>query len=133
MSAFSHPSDLDRVPRLRLVFGERRIVGPGRADLLEGIAATGSIAGAGRRMGMSYKRAWTLVEELNATFDAPLVAMSRGGSGHGGAALTELGAEVLERYRRMQAVSDAAIADDLEALARRLGPVTDETDMAERK
>ncbi|WP_294644958.1 LysR family transcriptional regulator [uncultured Aureimonas sp.] len=133
MSASSHPSDLDRVPRLRLVFGERRIVGPGRADLLEGIAATGSIAGAGRRMGMSYKRAWTLVEELNATFDAPLVAMSRGGSGHGGAALTELGAEVLERYRRMQALSDAAIAQDLEALARRLGPVTDEADMAERK
>ncbi|KQQ85878.1 LysR family transcriptional regulator [Aureimonas sp. Leaf324] len=133
MSAFSHPSDLDRVPRLRLVFGERRIVGPGRADLLEGIAATGSIAGAGRRMGMSYKRAWTLVEELNATFDAPLVAMSRGGSGHGGAALTELGAEVLERYRRMQALSDAAIAQHLEALARRLGPVTDEADMAERK
>lgn len=133
MSASSHPSDLDRVPRLRLVFGERRIVGPGRADLLEGIAATGSIAGAGRRMGMSYKRAWTLVEELNATFDAPLVAMSRGGSGHGGAALTELGAEVLERYRRMRALSDAAIAQDLEALARRLGPVTDEADMAERK
>ncbi|RIY01263.1 LysR family transcriptional regulator [Aureimonas flava] len=133
MTADRPPFDLDRVPRLRLVFGERRIVGPGRADLLEGIAETGSIAGAGRRMGMSYKRAWSLIEELNATFDAPLVAMSRGGSGHGGAALTDLGSEVLDRYRRMQRLSDAAIAADLEALARRLGADAADGDMSERK
>lgn len=130
MASDRPPFDLDRVPRLRLVFGERRIVGPGRADLLEGIRETGSIAGAGRRMNMSYKRAWSLIEQLNATFDAPLVSMSRGGSGHGGAALTELGAEVLRRYRRMQELSDAAIADDLEALASRLGTAAPSGDMS---
>ncbi|MBB3949300.1 winged helix-turn-helix domain-containing protein [Aureimonas jatrophae] len=111
------------VPRLRILFGDRRIVGPGRADLLEHIRDTGSIAAAGRRMGMSYKRAWSLVEDLNRTFDAPLVAMHRGGAGQGGAALTVLGAEVLARYRHMQRESDRAIAADLEALAARLAPV----------
>ncbi|MBB3998941.1 winged helix-turn-helix domain-containing protein [Aureimonas pseudogalii] len=118
----SPPAAPSLVPRLRLLFDDRRIVGPGRADLLEGIRDTGSIAAAGRAMGMSYKRAWTLVEDLNATFDGPLVEMHRGGRGHGGASLTELGHEVLERYRRMQALSDAAIAGDLAALAARLGP-----------
>ncbi|WP_062230803.1 winged helix-turn-helix domain-containing protein [Aureimonas sp. N4] len=110
------------VTRLRFVFGEKRIVGPGRIDLLEGIGDTGSIAAAGRRMCMSYKRAWTLVEELNTTFDAPLVEMHRGGAGHGGAALTALGLEVIRRYRAMQAASDRAIAGDLEELLTRLAP-----------
>ncbi|WP_062012327.1 winged helix-turn-helix domain-containing protein [Aureimonas sp. AU4] len=110
------------VPRLRILFGDRRIVGPGRADLLERIRETGSIAAAGRRMGMSYKRAWSLVEDLNRTFDAPLVEMHRGGARQGGAALTALGAEVLARYRHMQHQSDRAIAADLEALAARLAP-----------
>jgi len=110
------------VTRLRFVFGEKRIVGPGRIDLLEGIGDTGSIAAAGRRMGMSYKRAWTLVEELNATFDAPLVEMHRGGAGRGGAELTALGRDVVSRYRAMQAASDRAIAVDLQALLARLAP-----------
>ena len=115
-------SAISRVPRLRLVFGPQQIVGPGRADLLELIESTGSLAAAGRAMKMSYKRAWMLVEELNRTFDAPLVELSRGGSGHGGAVLTPLGREVVERYRGMQARLDAVIADDLEALASRLAP-----------
>lgn len=117
----SHDAEPSLVPRLRLLFGDQRIVGPGRADLLEGIRDTGSIAAAGRAMAMSYKRAWTLIEHLNATFDAPLVVVHRGGSGHGGAVLTDLGTEVLERYRRMQRLSDAAIAEDLKALEARLG------------
>lgn len=115
-----HDAEPSLVPRLRLLFGDQRIVGPGRADLLEGIRETGSIAAAGRAMRMSYKRAWTLIEHLNATFDAPLVVVHRGGSGHGGAVLTELGVEVLQRYRRMQRLSDQAIADDLKALETRL-------------
>ncbi len=107
-------------------------MGPGRADLLEGIRETGSIAAAGRRMDMSYKRAWTLVEELNATFDQPLVEVSRGGRAHGGARLSERGSEVLERYRRMQAASDMAIAADLDALAKNVATAAS-TDMSERK
>jgi molybdate transport system regulatory protein len=110
------------IARLRLVFGPAAIVGPGRVELLEHVAEHGSLAAAGRAMRMSYKRAWGLVDELNRTFDAPLVALTRGGSGHGGATLTPLGEEVVERYRRMQSLSDAAIDGDLGALAARLAP-----------
>ena len=106
--------------RLRLNFGPRRIVGPGRVELLEQIERTGSLAAAGRAMRMSYKRAWTLVEELNATFDTPLVALARGGRAHGGAVLTPLGREVVERYRRIVALTLAAVAEDVGALADRL-------------
>jgi len=65
--------------RVRIVFGPDEMIGPGKAELLERIAATGSIAAAGRRMGMSYKRAWSLVETLNALFREPLVRSTRGG------------------------------------------------------
>ena len=66
-------------------------MGPGRADLLELIQATGSIAAAGREMGMSYKRAWALVEAMNRQFRAPVVEAAKGGAGGGGARLTETG------------------------------------------
>ena len=107
--------------RLRYVFADGTMLGPGKAELLEAIRETGSIAGAGRRMGMSYKRAWLLVETLNAGFREPLVASSRGGAGHGGAQLTATGEEVLALYRRLEVRSrDAAAAEilRLEALAR---------------
>lgn len=99
--------------RLRIVLAPDVAIGPGKADLLEGIATTGSIAAAGRRLGMSYKRAWSLVERLNALFREPLVVTSRGGAGHGGASLTPAGAEVLASYRRMEAATAQAIAEDL--------------------
>lgn len=102
--------------RLRLVFSGGAMIGPGKADLLELIAETGSISAAGRRMGMSYKRAWTLVETLNAIFAAPLVESSRGGAQGGGATLTETGAEVLSRYRRLESRTRAAGADDVAAI-----------------
>ena len=95
-------------------------MGPGRADLLEGVRDTGSIAASGRRMGMSYKRAWSLVEDLNAAFKAPLVEMRRGGAGHGGASLTALGEEILAAFRRMQASGEEAMTADLHALSRRV-------------
>lgn len=116
------------VPRLRILFGARRLMGPGRADLLEGIRDSGSIAAAGRLMGMSYKRAWSLAEDLNRTFDAPLIEMHRGGAAQGGARLTVLGHEVLDRYRAMQRASDRAIAADLAALATRLANGTRDQD-----
>ena len=105
------------VIRLRIVLGDGAMIGPGKADLLDGIARTGSIAAAGRAMGMSYKRAWMLVEALNAMFGAPLVDSARGGSGGGHAALTELGAEVLALYRRAEAAAADAAAADLVRLA----------------
>lgn len=106
--------------RLRLVFGDRLVFGPGKAELLARIRATGSIAAAGRAMGMSYKRAWSLVEEMNAAFAGPLVASARGGAGGGGAALTDLGAEVLAAYEAMVARSLADNAGALAAIAARL-------------
>lgn len=107
---------------LRVTFSDEFYVGPGRADLLEGIAATGSIAAAGKRMGMSYKRAWSLVQALNDGFGRPLVVTSRGGSEQGGASLTEDGEFVLERYRAMQEATRKAIAGDVAAVARKLDP-----------
>ncbi|HEY6940056.1 winged helix-turn-helix domain-containing protein [Dokdonella sp.] len=93
-------------------------LGPGKCDLLAGIRETGSIAAAGRRMRMSYRRAWQLVEELNRSFRGPLVEASKGGSGGGGARLTRLGASVLARYVRMRAAATAAVAGDVVALRR---------------
>ena len=103
---------------LRVTFSDEFYVGPGRADLLEGIAATGSIAAAGKAMGMSYKRAWSLVQALNEGFGRLLVTTSRGGSEQGGAALTEDGVFVLERYRAMQEATRKAIAPDVAAVAK---------------
>jgi molybdate transport system regulatory protein len=101
---------------LRVVLDGTAAMGPGKADLLEGIAATGSIAAAGRRMEMSYKRAWLLVEAMNATFAAPLVDASKGGAGGGGAALTPLGANVLAAYRTLEREAEEAGAAALAAL-----------------
>lgn len=110
--------------RLRLALAPGVAFGPGKADLLEGIRETGSIAAAGRRMRMSYKRAWQLVEELNRSFREPLVEASKGGAGGGGAHLTRTGGEVLERYRRMHAAAAEAAASDIASLRRRLAPPT---------
>lgn len=101
--------------RLRILFGDA-MLGPGKAELLERIRDTGSIAAAGRQMDMSYKRAWMLVEEMNAAFHAPLVASTRGGPGGGGASLTEAGAEVLRLYHGIVATAQQATAEDIGAL-----------------
>ena len=76
---------------LRVEFGERGALGPGKARLLELIAEHGSIAAAGRAMGMSYRRAWDLVDELNSCFGKPVITTQMGGQHGGGAALTPLG------------------------------------------
>lgn len=105
---------------LRITFAPDVSLGPGKARLLEGVRDLGSIAAAGRRMGMSYKRAWLLVEQMNAAFEGPVVTTAKGGERGGGAALTGLGAEVLARYRRMEAATQRAVARDAAALRRRL-------------
>ena len=112
--------------RLRLVLEPDIAIGPGKADILDFIAETGSIAAAGRRMGMSYKRAWLLVETMNRCFREPLVETSRGGRSKGGAVLTSSGREVLERYRRMEVLTAAAIGGELDALRALLADMSDE-------
>lgn len=93
---------------IRLFLSPDGMIGPGKAQLLQRIDETGSISAAGRGMGMSYKRAWMLVETMNAMFHEPLVESARGGPGGGGAALTATGREVLALYRRIE--TEAAIA-----------------------
>jgi molybdate transport system regulatory protein len=102
--------------RLRIVLEPDVAIGPGKADLLEGIAATGSISAAGRRMGMSYRRAWLLVATMNRCFREPLVETATGGAGGGGARLSSLGHEVLARYRHMEELAGAAIEPEMTAL-----------------
>jgi len=112
--------------RIRVVFGDLGMIGPGKADLLDGIERHGSIAAAGREMGMSYKRAWELIGTLNGMFHAPLVTRTRGGAGGGGAVLTETGREVLALYRGMEAEAAGAAARQLAALRGLLRDIPDE-------
>ena len=90
-------------PRIRIVGDDGTIVlGPGKADLLDAIARTGSIRAAASELGMSYMRAWTLVKTMNAVFRAPLVEKVRGGAAQGGAQLTTTGQKVLQLYRKIE-------------------------------
>ncbi len=91
-------------------------LGPGKVLLLERIAREGSIAAAGRSMNMSYKRAWDLVAEINASFTEPLVAAQTGGKAGGGAALTPRGEELVRHYRAIERKALAATAPHLKAL-----------------
>lgn len=104
--------------RLRIVLEPEVALGPGKADLLEAIGEEGSISAAGRRLSMSYKRAWSLVEEMNRDFGAPLVVAASGGRAGGGASLTEKGQQVLDLYRRMEARASEAIRADMAELRR---------------
>lgn len=101
--------------KLRILF-DGAMIGPGKAELLDRIHETGSIAAAGRGMEMSYKRAWMLVEEMNAAFRSPLVVSARGGSGGGGAHLTDVGSEVLRLYRDAVSRAERAAAEPVLAL-----------------
>jgi molybdate transport system regulatory protein len=102
-----------RTITLRLTLSDRVALGPGKADLLEAIRETGSIAAAGRRMGMSYQRAHDLVSALNADFRAPLVDAMAGGARGGGARLSALGEAVLAAYREVERQAEAATAERL--------------------
>jgi molybdate transport system regulatory protein len=114
------PANVTLGLRLRVVLERDIAIGPGKADLLEGIAAAGSISAAAARLGMSYKRAWLLVDTMNRCFRTPLVAAAKGGQSGGGAGLTALGVEVLDRYRAMERRASKAAAGDLAALKRNL-------------
>ncbi|HPE26300.1 winged helix-turn-helix domain-containing protein [Albidovulum sp.] len=115
--------------KLRILFDDA-MLGPGKAQLLARIRDTGSISAAGREMGMSYKRAWLLVEEMNSAFRDPLVASARGGPGGGGARLTEAGEAVLSLYAEILDRARRATADQIALLEAMLrgGP-----DMSEGK
>jgi molybdate transport system regulatory protein len=94
-------------------------LGPGKVALLEAIGREGSISAAARALSMSYRRAWELVEEVNATFAGPAVAASTGGRRGGGAVLTPLGRDLIAAYRAIEEAAGAAAQAHLSALARR--------------
>lgn len=96
--------------RLRIDFDEDRALGPGKVRLLELVGETGSISAAGRAMGMSYRRAWLLVDALNRTFREPVVSARGGGAGGGGASLTPFGTELVACYRAMEQDAQTALA-----------------------
>jgi molybdate transport system regulatory protein len=104
------------VPRLRIVMGKDVAFGPGKAELLARVGETGSIGKAAKRMGMSYMRAWSLIQTMNQCFKEPLVLAARGGPEHGGAELTRTGHRVLGLYRRMEVNSLKIIRPDWKAL-----------------
>lgn len=100
-------------PRLRIVMGEGLILGPGKVDLIEAIDRSGSISAAARTMGMSYRRAWLLVDALNHMFNRPLVVAASGGSHGGGAQVTGFGRDVAAAYRRIEERTRSAILEEL--------------------
>jgi len=109
---------------LRIDFDADRAIGPGKVRLLELIDSSGSISAAGRQMGMSYRRAWLLVDNLNRCFREPLVAAQVGGVKGGGASLTGFGRAVVEHYRAIEKAAESAGAAHVGALAASLSEPT---------
>ena len=100
-------------PRIKIVFRETMRLGPGKVDLLEAIERNGSISAAGRDLGMSYRRAWLLVDQVNKIFARPVVIASPGGAHGGGAQLTDLGRALIAAYRRIEERTRLAIREEL--------------------
>lgn len=118
-------STLDAKTRFRVQVKHAVAIGPGKADVLQAIAETGSIAKAGRRLGMSYQRVWSLVQAMNGDFIEPLVLTQRGGTAGGGAALTAMGAQTLRIYREIEHDAERAVAKRLPQLLALIRPEAD--------
>jgi molybdate transport system regulatory protein len=108
-----------RTVRFRVDFTPVCSIGPGKVDLLEGIERTGSLRQAARALGMSYRRAWLLLDQLNHTFSDPVSTATVGGQGGGGAALTPFGAQIVRRYRAAERAIEAVAREELQAIAAR--------------
>jgi molybdate transport system regulatory protein len=106
--------------RIRIPLGESFAMGPGKADLLQAILDTGSIAAAARSLGLSYRKARLMVEEMNACFRSPVVETAKGGAERGGAEVTALGHAVLAEYRSIQSLAWKAIQPSLRRFRRHL-------------
>lgn len=98
---------------LRVLGSRSPAMGPGKAELIERIDATGSISAAARKMRMSYRRAWQLVEALNAGCREPVVITAVGGKRGGGAEVTPFGRRLVRLYRAMEDKASSSIAADL--------------------
>ncbi len=107
--------------QVRLLLGAPANLGPGKIRLLQAVTETGSISGAARRMKISYRRAWLMIDTLNKGFPSVLVEANAGGDRGGGARLTERGHAVLEQYLRLQAQAERALAGEADCLLRLAG------------
>lgn len=101
-------------PQLRISFRKSIAMGPGKAALLDAIESTGSISAAARELGMSYRRAWVLVDTMNTCFVGPLVETLTGGTQGGGAKVTDFGKDVLRRYRSMEKRARRSVSAEME-------------------
>ncbi len=122
MKASPSASPLAARTRFRVQVKHAVAIGPGKADVLQAVAETGSIAEAARRLGMSYQRVWSLVQALNGDFIAPLVLTQRGGSAGGGAGLTAMGQQALAVYRAIERDAERAVARRLPELLALIRP-----------
>ena len=111
---------LSLLPRFRVMRGKEIAFGPGKMELLELVAETGSISEAAKRMDMSYMRAWSLIQTMNACFKEPVIEAVRGGHERGGAELTATGQRVLKIYRQMEKDGLKAVQADWQALQKLL-------------
>ena len=102
--------------RLRITAGEVIAIGPGKVALLEAIAATGSITAAAKQLGMSYRRAWLLLDALNHALKTPAVDSAKGGAAGGGSVITDVGWQVMTLYRQIEATASSACAADIKQL-----------------
>ncbi len=109
-------------PRIRIKAGKDIALGPGKVDLLEAIERTGSISAGARELGLSYRRAWDLVDTMNRCFKHPLVARVKGGKGGGGAQLTAEGQDVLNLYRAMEVKALKAIEPEWKTVQKSIKP-----------
>jgi molybdate transport system regulatory protein len=113
--------------RLRILFGPEIAVGPGKVALLGAIEKTGSISAAARDLGMSYRRAWLLIDTMNHCFREPVVSTTSGGKGGGGALVTPTGKEVLRRYQTMEATAADSVHDQIAEFAELLATDAEKT------
>jgi molybdate transport system regulatory protein len=102
---------------IRIDLGSETALGPGKARLLELIDTEGSIRGAAAAMGMSYRRAWLLLQDIEATMGAPVISAETGGVKGGGTSLTKLGRAVVAQYRKIEERASQSVDTELRALS----------------
>lgn len=106
--------------RIRINKGAHIAVGPGKIALLEAVIDTGSITAAARKLGMSYRRAWLLIDTMNRSFRTPVVETAKGGRTGGSTLVTALGSEVILRYRTIETIAASSARAEIAALLKLL-------------
>lgn len=121
------------LPRLRIMVGKEIALGPGKVDLLEAIERTGSISSAARELGLSYRRAWVLVDTMNRCFQSPLVTRATGGKGGGGAGLSDLGKHIAHLYRQMETKTHDVVREEWDDIRKSIKPTGKPSKQRSRK